>query len=252
MELELLDFEAYGKSDIGGRVQNEDLLSILPKHHFFALADGMGGHSAGEVASEEASLAVCRSVEEFLNPRSLQLSKEEIARHIKNAIIQAGNELFFLSQKDERLKGMGTTFSCLYLHGSEATYAHIGDSRIYLLRKGKLKLLTTDHTLVSNLKLPADQVPLNYKKMITKALGCGLNVVPSISQKTFYPEDIFLLCSDGLSDYTKAEEIEKILIQSSSSKESSERLIETAKKRGSRDNISVIVLKIKGHDLSRQ
>ena len=252
MELELLDFEAYGKSDIGKRVQNEDLLSLLPEHHFFALADGMGGHNAGEVAAQEASLAVCRSVEEFLNPNSLQLSKEEIRHHIKNAIIQAGNELFFLSQKDKLLKGMGTTFSCLYLHGKEATYAHIGDSRIYLLRKGKLKLLTKDHNLVSNLKLPSDQVPLNYKKMITKALGCGLNVEPTLSQKTFYPEDIFLLCSDGLSDYAQDSEIEEILIQSSSSKESSEKLIETAKKRGSRDNISVIVLKIKGHDLSRQ
>lgn len=247
-----LTFDAYGLSDIGKRFQNEDFLSLLPEHNFFALADGMGGHNAGEIAAQEAMNAINHSVQEFLSPpTSSNLSSEEIARHIKNAIMQAGNHIFFLSQKDLELKGMGTTFSCLYLHNGQATYAHIGDSRIYRLRNAKLKLLTSDHSLISNFKLPADKVPSNYKKMITKALGCSLNVEPTLAQEPFEKGDTFLLCSDGLSDYTEDLEIEKILIDSPSSQKSTERLIETAKKKGSRDNISVIVLKIKADDLPR-
>ncbi len=248
MQSKLLEnevFEAFGKSDIGKRAKNEDFLAILPEHNFFALADGMGGHSAGEVASKLANLAVQKSIREFLHPNNLPLSKQEIAGHIKHAIMQAGNELFFLSQKHADYKGMGTTFSCLYLYDKFVTYAHIGDSRIYLFRQNQLQLLTSDHNLASNLNLPDSMVPLSYKKMITKALGCGLNAEPTLAQKTVFLNDVFLLCSDGLSDYVSKHDIEKILKKSNSMQQVSEKLIEKAKCQNSSDNISVIVLKIK-------
>jgi protein phosphatase len=247
-------FEAFGTSDIGKRVKNEDSISLLPEYYFFAVADGMGGHRGGEVASKEASFAIRRSIEEFLNPQNARhLNSQEIARHIKNAIMQAGNYLFLLGEKEQSLRGLGTTFSCVHLFGAKMTYAHLGDSRIYLQRKDRLRQLTSDHTLISEITLPFQKIPLNYKKMITKALGCGLNVEPTLKQEPFYPEDILLLCSDGLSDSLADSEIETILKEPHSAETAAKKLIETAKKKSGHDNISAIVIKILApHDLSGQ
>jgi serine/threonine protein phosphatase PrpC len=223
--------ESFGISDLGlVRENNEDVFHEIPVHRFFVLADGMGGHNAGEVAAKEAvyhlSTSVCQIFSEEKQPT-------ELPRLLHQAIINANGWVHKLSEQKKELSGMGTTLCCLLLKENSLIYANVGDSRIYRFRENLLKI-TEDHSHPEK----------TSKNVITRAIGTSPYVEPDINTGTALPGDIYFLCSDGLTDYVPEEEISTILNKYSCIKLATKQMIEAAKARGSSDNITVLMIKV--------
>jgi len=238
-----LRLKSFGLSDIGlTRPNNEDVWIAYPEIGFFALADGMGGHQAGEVAAKEALDYLYASIQEIKSRDCLELIAE-----LRNAIEKANQWVYNLSRGAESLTGMGTTLCCLIWTNEAIIYAHVGDSRIYRLRDKKLELLTEDHSLfakwLSMGKLAEEcETPFPYKNVITRAVGTAPKANPEIAVSTHQAGDLFFLCTDGLSDVLSLQDIEKILNRSSELENACKRLIEKAKVKGSSDNITILMI----------
>jgi len=233
--------KAFGLSDIGvTRLNNEDVWVACPEIGFFAIADGMGGHNAGEVAAKEAIEHLLNSVKNIKNNRG----PLEWMIQLRHAIEQANQWVYRLGKSDEGLNGMGTTLCCLIWAEETIIYAHVGDSRIYRLRDTQLELLTQDHSLFAKwLKIGKEsQTPYPYKNVITRAVGTTSTANPEIAICTHEPGDLFFLCTDGLSDVLTFEDIEKIINRSPDLETASKRLIQKAKIKGSSDNITILMI----------
>lgn len=264
MEIDTMAYKlsSAGISDIGlVRQNNEDVWAQLPKKKFYVLADGMGGHKAGEVAAREAVAKLVDIIDNDPEIASGNVDFDEARLLINHAIQEANNHVFKLGRQDPELRGMGTTLCCLYFHPEGLVYAHVGDSRIYRLRHKKLQQMTKDHSLLREMlelgQLDEQQAgDFHYKNIITKAVGTEAHVHPSVRLVDVLDQDIYLICSDGLSDMVSKEEIESILSQKNTPKEMSEKLVALANKHGGNDNITVVIVKVqgpheKGKDLSR-
>ncbi|GAF76596.1 unnamed protein product [marine sediment metagenome] len=238
--------DSYGLSDIGKkRAKNEDVIKTLDDHNFFAIADGMGGHKAGEIAAKEAIEEICDYIETLFSPKT-KVPQDKVVKHINFAIEKANQKVFYLSQNIQSFRGMGTTICCLYFNNNIVTYAHVGDSRIYLFRDNKLKQLTQDHSLLKKLSLDEKiKDPNKYKNIITKAIGTHFFIKPALNFENFYKKDLYFMCTDGLSDFLSEMEIQDILKMEKSKKTISKKLIDTAKKNGSNDNISTLLIEVK-------
>ena len=243
---------AYGLSDMGLiRQNNEDVWASVLEKRLFILADGMGGHQAGEVAAKEA-------VQYFLSRFQSAVPKSDTPQDIQEmirAIIRDTNTFIFrLGQTHELLRGMGTTFCCLYFLEDFALYAHVGDSRIYRVRDGQVMQLTHDHSLLRELidlgQIREQQIDeFLYKNIITRAIGTESNVEPTVEVTPLQIGDLYLLCSDGLSDLLSVEEIQTVLVASLTIEEKVRSLIAEAKQRGGHDNITVVIVEIrKAHE----
>jgi protein phosphatase len=238
---------ACGLSDIGlVRHNNEDVWSQLAEEQFFVLADGMGGHQAGEIAAKEAVEHVCTTFRgKFAtSDKSLQTARQLI----KEAIQETNQIIFQMSFFQPEWRGMGTTLCCVLLHPDGLIWGHVGDSRIYRFRNNQLKQLTHDHSLVRELidlgQLEEQQAgKFIYKNIITRAIGTEPEVEPSVRTDTLLVDDIILMCSDGLTDMLKHEEIEFIL-QRTSESDMAKALIIAAKRKGGHDNITVVIVKV--------
>lgn len=231
---------AFGLSDIGlCRPNNEDVWVALPEMGFFALADGMGGHQAGEVAAKEAIEHLMRSMSQI---DKIELA--ERARYLKHAIEQANAWVYQLAQQEETLNGMGTTLCCLMWQEDFIVYAHVGDSRIYRFRNQSLELLTQDHSFLTKWLKTKKKAhsPYPYKNVITRAIGASSHTHPEVAYCRYEPGDIYFLCTDGLTDVLGSEEIEKILQSSPQLETACRTLIETAKFKGSSDNITILMI----------
>jgi len=227
-----------GLSDIGlSRPNNEDVWAAIPEIGFFALADGMGGHQAGEVAAQVAVDELCRAI---------QTSSSDPLLALRLAIEKANQKVYEEGQKSHTLTGMGTTVCCLYWTENAVIYAHVGDSRIYRFRKNKLEQLTQDHSLfakwLSQGQSKTCATPYPYKNVITRAIGTAKQVTPEIALASYEPSDLFILCSDGLTDALPFHDMEKILERSDCLDAAAQRLIEKAKIKGSNDNITVLLI----------
>lgn len=252
---------AFGHTDQGlVRQNNEDAWGEVVELGLFVLADGMGGHKAGEIAAREAVSTLCRMMRKALAHRHT-MGIKELARVLKNAIEHVNASIYKLGHADEQLRGMGTTLCCVQFHHDGVIYAHVGDSRIYRLRKKKLDQLTSDHSLVRELidlgQINEKQIPeFLYKNIITKAVGTEPNVEPSVHTCDIVDKDLYLMCTDGLTDLLKKEEIESILNHAPSIREATKTLINAAKERGGYDNITVVIMKVQEihekQDISRQ
>jgi serine/threonine protein phosphatase PrpC len=253
---------AVGLSDIGlVRHNNEDVWELFPKWNFYILADGMGGHQAGEVAAKEAVRQLSKLIEKQIDPHDDTLEIDEARRIILEAIEEVNSHIFKLGRKDPELRGMGTTLCCLLFHPKGVIYAHVGDSRIYRLRGKKLFQMTKDDSLLRELM---DQGQLNaqqaadfaYKNIITKAIGTEPHVQPSARLADIMDQDIYLMCTDGLSDPLSKPEMEEIMNVKRPLKETAQTLIDAAKEKGGNDNITVVLIKVQEKhakkDLSRQ
>jgi protein phosphatase len=236
--------EEAHKTDTGRQRQaNED--SYFARAPLFAVADGMGGAQAGEVASRIAARAFerRRNVSDS-EPAEGQL--EEIAQ-------QANREIHQLAQEDSSRAGMGTTLTAALLRDNEVAFGHVGDSRAYLLRDGELKRLTKDHSLVEELRrqgrLTEEQAEEHpQRSIITRALGPEPSV--NVDTMTFPARDgdIFLLCSDGLTTMVSDEEIREILVNSKSLRAAVNRLVDAANRGGGRDNITAVAFRVADAD----
>jgi protein phosphatase len=226
--------ESFGISDIGtSRTNNEDVFAELSEEHFYILADGMGGHLAGEVAAKEAVLHMCDSVEKFLRAHPFP-SLAAAQNHLYKSFAEANTWIRSLSQRHTDFNGMGTTLCCAWIIGQELLYGHVGDSRIYRYRHQKIEALTEDHTTRQH---------STQKQVLTKALGISLILEPEIDHIHLAPGDLYLLSSDGLHGALSDRQIEAILRYEPNIKEASIQLIEAAKKAGGTDNITLLILK---------
>ncbi len=240
---------AFGQSDVGlVRQNNEDVWDEQPALKFYVLADGMGGHRAGEVAAREAVKELCRIlIKELSNQKAVSLSKT--CDLVRNAIIEVNKIIYKLGHTDAHLRGMGTTLCCVYFYDEWVILAHVGDSRIYRLHEKKLEQVTVDHSLLRELielgQLPDRVEPsFLYKNILTRAIGTEPSVEPSVQVCDAVCGDIYLMSSDGLSDMLTQEEIEVILNSYPSITDATHTLIAEAREKGGYDNITVVTMKI--------
>lgn len=239
----LPSFYSFGLSDIGlSRPNNEDVWIALPEIGFFAIADGMGGHQSGEIAAQKTIDQLSLFIKELppLDPVTLM-------QELKRAIEKTNLFVYRMSKEQETFHGMGTTLCCLLWTQAGIVYAHVGDSRIYRLRKQKLELLTQDHSLFAKWlatgKLAEEcETPFPYKNVITRAIGTCERVQPEIAVATTEPGDLYFLCTDGLTDVLPLNEMEKILNSTPDLASASKILVEMAKFKGSSDNITVLMI----------
>ena len=243
-----LDIESYGISDIGlTRGNNEDVWAELPSYHFYVLADGIGGHQAGEIAAKEAVLELCDAIDGFFSKNTTP-SVESASKVIRDGISAANSWVRRLAKNHSELSGMGTTLCCLLLLGETLLYTHLGDSRIYKFH-GELERLTDDHStlqkVVSRKDFDATGKPLvKFKNVITKAIGIADILNTEIKTLPVQKGDIFLMCSDGLTNCVKDPDIEQILKSVPSIKQAAIQLVEKAKIGGGNDNITIVIIKI--------
>ncbi len=246
---------SYGATDIGlVRQNNEDVWAQLPKLKFFILADGMGGHQAGEVAANETVKSLCKIFKKRLSqPDSAEMPLEEMVLLLKKAIMFVNAHVYKMGRSEPELHGMGTTLCCLLFQDEHLIYAHVGDSRIYRFRDRRLEQLTKDHSLISERGEQGQTIDermarCSLKNIITKAIGTDSRVDPSVSSTPLMMGDLFLMCSDGLTDVVSGEEIEKVLSEAKDVHAAAEYLIAVANMRGGRDNVTVVLTRVEGVD----
>lgn len=252
MVLETMPYkiDSYGLSDIGHvRDNNEDVWTALPQYNFFVLADGMGGHQAGEVAAEEAVASLCSSIKEMVGPDTPSFSFEEAHGMIQLAIERTNTHVYEMSRSNSSLRGMGTTLCCLYFHPKGLVYGHVGDSRIYRHRRGQLEQLTSDHSLVREMidkghLSQHEGEEASFKNVITRAIGTDRWIESSVHMTDVANEDFIIMCTDGLTDMLSHEEIQSILRQFQSVELVTEALVAAAKDKGGRDNVTVVTVKV--------
>jgi serine/threonine protein phosphatase PrpC len=230
--------EQVGRTDVGRqRTANEDSLAVRPP--LFAVADGMGGAKAGEVASAVAVEAV-ETARESGEPAEEQLA----------GIVRAANRrIYDLAVADESRRGMGTTITLAKVHGDDVSLAHVGDSRAYRMRDGELTQLTHDHSLVAELERSgqitaeaAERHP--QRSIITRALGPEPDVEVDTYTLASREGDLFLICSDGLTSMISDDEVTSILRSASSLDEAADALVLAANQSGGKDNITVILFRL--------
>src|SRR3954463_3259562 len=219
------------------RDANED--SYFAESPVFAVADGMGGAQAGEVASRLAA-------ESF---DAIQRGTESPEAYLRAIAKTANARIHRLSEADSSRSGMGTTFTAALLEGDEVGFAHVGESRGYLFRDGELKLLTSDHSLVEELRrqgrLTDEQAEDHpQRSIITRALGPERDVEVDTMTYRARPGDVYLLCSDGLTTMIKDDRIAEILRRSGTLDEAVDQLVPEATAAGGRDNIPVVAFRV--------
>lgn len=240
--------QAHGLSDVGHvRQNNEDFWAELPDQNFYVLADGMGGHQAGEVAAEEAVNSICHQVRTMFGAGSQELTFDEAQGAIQLAIENTNTAVFQKSLESSSFQGMGTTLCCLLFHTQGLIFAHVGDSRIYKMRRGGLDPLTRDHSLLREMiergkTSGHGDERKRYKNVITRAIGTEPHVEPAVHMTEVSEGDLFLMCTDGLTDMLSDEEISAIISQPLPINKLTEALVNAAKEKGGHDNITVVLV----------
>jgi PPM family protein phosphatase len=245
---------SFGLSDRGRRrPHNEDAFMCDDALGLFVVADGVGGHAKGEVASQESVEQICGFVRqgkalitEYLADPARDDKREQVRRLLESAVQSACYMVFGLAELDPAQKGMSTTISALLIAGQYGVTAQVGDSRIYRVRGGQGQQLTEDHTLV-NYKLKqgliseADARTMKGKNVITRAVGHKDYVEVDTRELEIQRGDRYLLCSDGLHGYLQAGELESVL-SATTPEEAPAKFVAVANERGGRDNITVVLV----------
>jgi len=240
-----------------GRVRdhNEDCIESRPEIGLYVLADGMGGYNAGEVASGMATSLISEGLVEAWNPRDVERlgrddAKALAERLIREQIERANSAVFTTSQNNPECAGMGTTLVMSLFYDNFIAVAHIGDSRLYRVRGEAMEQVTRDHSLLqeqldSGLITPEEAKLSQNKNLVTRALGIDPTVEPEIHVHEAQPDDLYLLCSDGLSDMVEDEEIRLTLLTLKSNPSLTvQQLVQAANDNGGRDNISAMLIRV--------
>ena len=232
-------------SIVGKRDNNEDACYVDPQQRFFIVADGMGGQSAGERASGLATEIVPQRLELLDFNRT---GTDQIVKFIDDAVAQANYEIMALGELDSKLKNMGTTIAFLVQVAGTMFVGGVGDSRVYLLRDGKIQQLTTDHSLTQALvdagTLTLEEAATHrYRNVLYRYLGCkegGQGTNPKQVQPR--AGDKYLLCSDGVTGGADDETLQKLLATGSDPQKTAEAIVQAATDGGSKDNITGVVI----------
>lgn len=245
-----------GRTDPGMvREHNEDCFLIVPESGFALLADGMGGHLAGEVAS---AMAVDQITHHLLNafrdPSSSPAANDSFeSGTLVNAIKLANSAIHDASMKSPEQAGMGTTIVAVAFHDNRLTVAHVGDSRLYRFRGDVLRQITEDHSMVQELLrrglITAEEARTSANRnLVTRALGVDPIVEVDVREEPFEDGDLYLLCSDGLNDVLTDDEMASILADSGQDLEgATQRMIEEVNRRGGPDNVSIVLIRTNGN-----
>jgi protein phosphatase len=250
-----MEIKAYGLTHVGRQRQhNEDSYLVADEAKLFLVADGMGGHAAGEIASRIA----VDSISEFILhtkeddgtwPHAYDEHLKRSTNRLMAALKLANARVLEAMKKDARLRGMGTTVVACLADEDTMSVAHVGDSRAYLIRAGALSRLTNDHSWVfeqvqAGMLTPEEAEKHPLRNVITRALGGALSVNPDASEIDSRPGDVYLLCSDGLTGMVPEEEILKLVTENADDLEKAcQQLIDTANERGGLDNVTAILVK---------
>lgn len=256
-----MNFEAAGQTDIGKKRKiNQDAFLIDEEKGLFIVADGLGGHRAGEKASVLAAETIQNFFKNNADSYSAQDTKKEdinlspVANSLHLSIEKANQLVHLKALNFSQYNGMGTTIAAVCLKDNNLISANVGDSPIFLIQKGRIYPLSETHTVEEEHSISESSqlnaFGKNYWKMLTRAIGIEEKVKPYLCEIPVYEGDSFVLCSDGLSKAVSPEEIAK-LVQRYSAKEACSLLVELANTRGGVDNVTVIVIKIKKGRLSR-
>lgn len=238
--------KAYARTNIGKTRQVNQDAYYLPAEgeRFAAVADGMGGHRAGEVASAIA-------VTEF--SRWLRWAARPDEDALNHAVAEANHAIYMEAKRDPLKAGMGTTLTAVWLDTSDVYLAHVGDSRAYLYRKGALIQLSRDHSLVGEM-LEKGVITYNealthpQRNYITRALGTGKSIEADILRLDYKKEDVWLLCTDGLTNGVSTYEIAAILAKDTSWEQKLDEMVQLALDRGGRDNITALLVTGEGEE----
>jgi PPM family protein phosphatase len=243
--------EAAGVTEVGSvRQFNEDRIAIDVRYGVLALADGMGGHRAGEVASRMAANIVVAGLRAHLDAIRPAVPQHSPLLAADKSIKQANAAIYESAQADAARHGMGTTLALAVFHNNSVVLGHIGDSRIYRLRNGSLQLLTRDDSLLRDqvdlgVISAAEAVHSHNRSLVTHALGTRECVEPHLREEQTLPGDLFVLCSDGLNDLVDDADIELIVRSLAGNLAlAAQVLVQTAKDNGGYDNVSVIVARV--------
>ena len=240
---------AFGLSDVGRRRDtNEDGLLLEPELGLFAVADGMGGHAAGEIASRLA-IETIQEVRRGSPAAHLHASADAAASWLRDAFSEANRRICDSIRVHQERRGMGTTVVALVQSGEGAVVGHVGDSRVYLLRGDDLLRLTSDHSWVNEqvkLGLMSDDAAQRHpmRNIVTRALGSREEVLVDVAATGLEPGDVFVLCSDGLNTMLSDAEIHELVIRHRDDPEAACRaLIQAANLHGGEDNVTVVVVR---------
>ncbi len=238
---------AVGRCDLGRvRSQNEDSIYISENpdtvFEYYIVADGMGGHNAGEIASRYA----IKLFNEYMDSHSNAVDSGDVLDVFVDALAYSNSRIYEMAQRDPACKGMGTTFSAAAVFDNRLYCVHIGDSRIYIYDKKGFRQITKDHSFVMEMvrlgKMTLEEARVHPKRnMITKAVGIEKAMPADTVIQPLDEDSIVLLCSDGLSSMVNDKEIEKILKKRIRLDKKADMLVELANKNGGYDNISVIL-----------
>ena len=252
-----MNFEFYGKSDVGKvRQNNEDHFHIEEKLGLLIVADGMGGHNSGEVASKIAVEVTEDSMRKFIQDgQKVILGKvnpkfSEQANQLASSVRLANQCIFETAKSKPQHQGMGTTIDCFLIQKNKFCVAHVGDSRVYLVREGKLYQVTEDHSLVSDqlrkgLITKEEAGKSHMKNILTRALGVDEGVEVDIYEMDCYAGDLLISCTDGLDKMVTDEQILKTVQEMKTPKMIGEHLIDLANAAGGVDNTTVVVAQLK-------
>jgi serine/threonine protein phosphatase PrpC len=231
------------RTDVGRkRRTNEDCYAIAAELGYFVVADGMGGHRAGQLASRLAAEAAVGALE------ALEGSAATLTEKLRCTIAAANREIYVAAQAKPEFSGMGTTVVSLLAAEGRVALAHVGDSRAYLIRGGRIRQLTDDHSVVGELvrrreitESAARKHP--HRHVLTRAVGVRREVAPDLAELTSSPGDLFVLCSDGLTGLVHDEEIAEAVNAGTDLDEICAQLVDLANERGGKDNITVVLVR---------
>lgn len=248
--------EMVARSDPGRvRRNNEDSVFVNAEIGLAILADGMGGHNAGEVASNMATTALSSELEHAFRtqpPHTLTANRQPWARQVmRDVIIRTNAAINLAAKSNPKFSGMGTTLVVVQFYDNHLAVAHVGDSRLYRLRDDALTRLTRDHSLLqeqidSGIITPEQARYSPHKNLVTRALGVEATVNAEVAEYEALPGDVYLLCSDGLNDMVEDNEMMAVMTAMSANLSlCATQLIEMANEHGGRDNVSVVLAKVR-------
>lgn len=257
MRTKLFSVEASGATDIGRkRAKNEDSFVLVPECGLFVVADGMGGHAAGDVASKMAVDTLqelyCKTSEspELLRQSTLNPSKSQDENRLITGIKLANRRIYDAGRADSKKRSMGTTIVALAAAADAVYIGHVGDSRVYRFREGRLKQLTEDHSMLNEQIKAGNLTPEEAKNfphtnVITRALGMSSVTTVDTRFEQLLGGDVYLLCSDGLCGPVSDVEIAEVIAQCASSSLSAvaDSLVKLANANGGPDNVTAVLVR---------
>jgi protein phosphatase len=252
MSEERFQVKIAGFTDTGlKRQRNQDHIGFDQDLGIAVLADGMGGHQSGEIASQMAVESVLEKLQSICEPKPTKSKTgSQLLDYVSNTISYSNSMIYQAAETVEEQRGMGTTLVAVMIQDSQIYAGHVGDSRLYLYRADSLRRITKDHSLVQDLidrgfYTEEEARSANVGHIVTRALGTKAQVEVDTLQHDLKASDVFLLCSDGLSDMVAGWQIQEILKEQSSNLErAAKTLISKANRNGGKDNISVILMQI--------